>query len=95
MQLQQLRIESGDRRRERGIAGIDRQQHLAHPVPGAPGQHRGHLQGNMSGAFVEKDKASHIRAASQRRVESILVRQAADFDYDAHESGTGTDRGDM
>ena len=84
MQLQQLRIEGGDRRRERRIAGIDRQQNLAGPSRGMAAETGGQVQRHMPWAFVEKNKAQHVGAIRQRRVETRLRGEAADFDYDAH-----------
>ena len=43
MQLKEPGIERGDRRRERGIAGIDRHQDLARPVRGLPAEISGQL----------------------------------------------------
>ena len=43
MQLKELRIERGDRRRERCIVGIDRQQNLARLARGLPAETRGLL----------------------------------------------------
>jgi hypothetical protein len=94
MQLKEPWIERRDRRRERCVVRIDRQQDLARPLRGATAEPCGQLQRDVPGTFVEKNKADHVGAAPKCRVEPILRRKAADFDNDAHKPDTGIDLGD-
>ena len=84
MQLEEPGIERGNRRREQCVVSIDRQQNLYGPVRSLAAETCGQFQRDVPGAFVEKNKADHVGATGQRRVEPCLRRQAADFDKDAH-----------
>ena len=84
VELQDIERRRFERRRDRGVVGVDKQPDPPHRRRHLGAQRGGARRRHAARARRVEDKAEIRRAALDRRGDRVLARQPADFGGDAH-----------
>ena len=84
MELQHVRLDRLDDRRDLLVVGVDRERDLQRPAPHALAERARCLEADIARRGPKEHEADHVGSGLERHVERLGGLQAADFDEKGH-----------